>query len=88
MVMTVIFNNIIVCLLRAILLSASRVSINPLNNTERENFFGGGTPVAYGSSQARDGIRAEVAGHSHSHRLPDPILICNLHHTSWQCRNP
>ena len=79
MVMTVIFNNIIVCLLRAILLSASRVSINPLNNTERENLFGGGTPVAYGSSQARDGIRAEVA---------DPIRICNLHHTSWQCRNP
>ena len=34
-------------------------------------------PSAYGIAQARGWIRAAAAGHSH---------VCNLHHSSWQCR--
>ena len=41
-------------------------------------------PAAYGSSQARGGVRAKAAGRSHSHSNPDPSRICDLYHTSQQ----
>ena len=45
-------------------------------------------PVAYGSSQARDWSGAAVAGHSNvrsATTMPDlSLLICDLHHSSWQ----
>ena len=43
---------------------------------------------AYGSSPARDRIRAIAAGlrHSHSNARSDPSLVCDPHHSSRQCR--
>ena len=43
-----------------------------------------GTPVAYGSSQARGRIGTVDTGLHHS--TPDLSCICDLHHSSWQCR--
>ena len=42
--------------------------------------------MAYGSSQARGGIRVAAAGlhQSHSNARSEPV--CNLHHSSWQGR--
>ena len=43
-------------------------------------------PVAYGGSQARRPIRAVAAGIRQSHSKRDRSLVCNLHHSSQQCR--
>ena len=42
------------------------------------------TPMASGSSQARDWIRTAAAGHSHSHSNWDPSHVCDLYHRSRQ----
>ena len=49
-------------------------------------FFLGGTPVAYGGSQARGPIGAIAASlhHSHSNAGSDPV--CDLRHSSRQCQ--
>ena len=43
-------------------------------------------PMAYGGSQARG--RIEAASLHHSAAMRDPSLICNLHHSSWECWIP
>ena len=43
-------------------------------------------PTAYGGSQARGWIGAIAAGPCHSHSHTGPSHVCNLHHSSWQCR--
>ena len=48
--------------------------------------LGGGTPVAYGGSRARGLTGATAASLRHSHSNADPSHICNLHHSSPQCR--
>ena len=47
-------------------------------------FFSRVTPAAYGSSQARDRIRAVNAGLRQATAMPDPSRVCELHHSSWQ----
>ena len=42
--------------------------------------------MAHGSSQARGGIGAAAAGLHHRHR--DLSRVCDLHHSSGQCRIP
>ena len=42
--------------------------------------------MAYGGYQARGQIGATAAGLHHSHSNAGPSLICNLHHSLWQCR--
>ena len=42
--------------------------------------------MAYGGSQATVWIRAVAAGLRHSHSNWDPSCVCDLHHSSWQCR--
>ena len=42
--------------------------------------------AAYGSSQARDWIRAAAAGLHHSTMMQDLSHICDLHHNSQQCQ--
>ena len=44
------------------------------------------TPVAYGGSQARGPIGAVAAGLHHCKAMPDPSLVCDLHHSSQRCR--
>ena len=43
-------------------------------------------PAAYGGSKAKGQIRATAADlhHSHSNIRSEPL--CDLHHSSWQCR--
>ena len=43
------------------------------------------TPVAQGSSQARDQIEVAAASLHHSQAAPDLRLICGLHHSLGQC---
>ena len=43
------------------------------------------TPEAYGSSQARGRIGAAAAGYTTATATQDLSLICDLHHSSWQC---
>ena len=47
-------------------------------------FFLRAAPVAYESSQARGQTRAEATQLHHSSAIPDPINVCNLHHSSQQ----
>ena len=42
--------------------------------------------MAYESSQARGQIRATAAGLHLSIATPDPSHVCDLHHSSRQCR--
>ena len=49
-------------------------------------FFFRAAPAAYGSSQARDQIRAIAPAYTKATATPDLSLICNLHHSSWPCR--
>ena len=42
------------------------------------------TSAAYGNSWARGQI--EAAAEAYATATPDPSHICNLHHSSWQCR--
>ena len=42
--------------------------------------------MAYGGSQARSPIGATAAGYTAASATPDPSHICNLHHSSQQCR--
>ena len=41
-------------------------------------------PAAYGNSQARGRIRATA--YATATAIPDPSYVCDLHHSSWQCR--
>ena len=43
-------------------------------------------PVAYGSSSARGLIRAVTTAYATATAMPDPSHVCNLHHSSRQCR--
>ena len=43
-------------------------------------------PVAYGSSQARSGIRATATGLCQASATPDLSCICDLHHSPQQHR--
>ena len=43
------------------------------------------TPAAYGDSEARGRIGAVAAGYATT-TPPDPSHLCDLHHSSWQCR--
>ena len=43
-------------------------------------------PTAYGNSQASGLIGAAAASLHHSHTMPDPSHMCNLHHSSQQCQ--
>ena len=46
-------------------------------------------PTAYGGSLARGRIRTAATSLCQSHsnaRSPDLSWVCNLHHSSWQCR--
>ena len=55
-------------------------------------FFGGGfclfraAPMVYGGSWARGQIGALLAALRHSQAMPDPSLVCDLHHSSQQCQ--
>ena len=40
--------------------------------------------TAYGSSQARDQLRAAATSQHHNHHTPDLRPICDLHHSSQQ----
>ena len=51
-------------------------------------FFFRATPTAYGSSQAKGRIGAVAASLHHSTTMWDPSHICDLHHSSQQCRIP
>ena len=42
--------------------------------------------VACGSFQARGQIEASLLAYTTARATPDPSHICNLHHSSWQCR--
>ena len=42
------------------------------------------TPVAYGSSQARGGIRATAGAYATGIAMPDPSCICDLHRSLKQ----
>ena len=48
--------------------------------------FSRAAPMAQGGSQARGPIGAIATGLHHSHSNRDPTRICNLYHSSWQCR--
>ena len=43
-------------------------------------------PMAYGGSQAKDLIRALAAAYTTGTATQDPSHICDLHHSSRQCR--
>ena len=62
--------------------------ISAVNTKESEFYFifwlFRTAPEVYGSSQARGRIGAAAAGLHHSSR--DPSCICNLYHSSRQCR--
>ena len=47
-------------------------------------FFFRAAPTAYGSLQARGRIGASAAGLHHNGG--SKLHICDLHHSSWQCR--
>ena len=49
-------------------------------------FFFRAAPTAYGCSQAKCWIRAEAAGLCHSHSNDRSEPVCDLHHSSQQCR--
>ena len=40
--------------------------------------------AAYGSSQARVEPDLQLPGYASATATPDPILVCDLHHSSWQ----
>ena len=42
--------------------------------------------MAFGSSQARGPIRAAAEAYATATLMPDPSLICDLHHSLWQRR--
>ena len=44
------------------------------------------TPATYGNSQARGPIGIVAASLHHSHAMWDLSLVCDLHHSSWQCQ--
>ena len=44
------------------------------------------TPTACGGSQARGQIRAVAASYTTATARPDTSLVCDLHHSSWQCQ--
>ena len=62
----------------------------PVYNTIDLNFFFcifRAMPIAYRGSQAKGRIGAVATSLHHSHTAtPDPSHVCNLHHSSWQCR--
>ena len=41
-------------------------------------------PKAYGRSQARSSITVELIAYTRATAMPDPSLICDLHHSLWQ----
>ena len=51
-------------------------------------FFGlfRATLIAYESSQARGRTGAAAAGLPHKYSKKDPSHVCDLQHSSWQCR--
>ena len=48
--------------------------------------FSRATPAAYGGSQARDQIGAVPRAYTTATATWDPSRVCNLHHSSRQCR--
>ena len=47
------------------------------------------TSAAYGSSQALGVLwELQLPPTATATAMPDPSLVCNLHHSSWQCRIP
>ena len=45
-------------------------------------------PEAYGGSQARGLIRAQLLDYTTATAMQDPSHVCHLHHSSRQCRIP
>ena len=49
-------------------------------------FYFRATPMAYGSSQARVPVGAVAATLCIATATTDLNLVCDLHHSSWQCQ--
>ena len=43
-------------------------------------------PINYGSSQARDELELQLPAYATATAMPDLSCLCNLHHSSQQCR--